>query len=1045
MREPRSPLQQAQQFLVHALGHEKVLTTGHKYLNDTEKLRTWLEVIRSNVLPSTDPRLRNKVLPQEIADLITADMARDAIRAMVSNEPWPEQDDIPEPRPISDFDQQEIFRDPQRGIPGIGASSRLRLRKFFDTASGDFFTAPETRVYGRSVERFRTAVREWAWRTQKELFIDDFDGTGEMELPRQDYLERYGGSYEDTSDGTLLNEFFSMSGQKVGNYVGNVKHLHDEEGGNEFEEMEEELEEVLNTAQNRAEHVSFHAEVEGDEEPYTHGGAHVTFQFDIEWEGGMDTDGDTYVWPEEERDYATIPKSWGGAYDSRRFFANMLDEAFPSYSEDTNWEVSSDYLEVTFSLNFDGSTPDEFDSFCDEMISEIDGDYDEIFQKIRRKLVQEDYLPPNDFDRLGDDIVEQSNELKNWEVLGIDDDDNIDDDGQVWFNFKPLGVGASASTMVYLPGKFPGLIGDTIEALRSVFGNPGEIDKRMVNPGVLFTNMSIEKSKPLVDAANGYVEQQLEFDFGDQYNRPSYEPIDFGHAMIRLNIDGSQGVYFTMKLIVEASSDEADIKGAFEFMRFIDRYPNQIIKVVTDTYEAFLQNKLDEIKDRERKMLDGTDMNTLSRALELQMGGAANNGEQGAEQGMLVIMFIQQNWDKFNRFEKDAAVNNYLRPMFMGSARPYGMWTNDEEKPSHWDGIVRAKMGVAKVPNAGFYKWGGGWKPEPSVLAKMQHRLGMNPEDSVTAEKKLDGLSPDERSKAMAALVAGDREEFVRIIRGTDADSDPAMAGGPIVRNARGERMAESLEQQIGRIDNILSEREPIDLRLYKVALGCVVDLGISGLDNQIENQIRGIKEVTTVSHRVELERQVGASVAYRVYDVKFELYGQQARDTYRDSTLVPAMNREVEGLKVVERGPVQSVDNPLREWGGLGYAAPPYDHYLPTMPTPRIALQSVLEDWVEGGVQIYDTPMNTNQMRYHVMMPVSDLWEYVSRYYRGTKTDFDGRYKKYIKDGAQMPVYIALGQNGRVKITGNEDLIWFAKKSGEDELPVFFSYQRQV
>mgnify|MGYP003628308294 CR=1 FL=1 len=212
-----------------------------------------------------------------------------------------------------------------------------------------------------------------------------------------------------------------------------------------------------------------------------------------------------------------------------------------------------------------------------------------------------------------------------------------------------------------------------------------------------------------------------------------------------------------------------------------------------------------------------------------------------------------------------------------------------------------------------------------------------------------------------------------------------------------------------------------------------------------IENQIRGIKEVTTVSHRVELERQVGASVAYRVYDVKFELYGQQARDTYRDSTLVPAMNREVEGLKVVERGPVQSVDNPLREWGGLGYAAPPYDHYLPTMPTPRIALQSVLEDWVEGGVQIYDTPMNTNQMRYHVMMPVSDLWEYVSRYYRGTKTDFDGRYKKYIKDGAQMPVYIALGQNGRVKITGNEDLIWFAKKSGEDELPVFFSYQRQV
>jgi hypothetical protein len=43
------------------------------------------------------------------------------------------------------------------------------------------------------------------------------------------------------------------------------------------------------------------------------------------------------------------------------------------------------------------------------------------------------------------------------------------------------------------------------------------------------------------------------------------------------------------------------------------------------------------------------------------------------------------------------------------------------------------------------------------------------------------------------------------------------------------------------------------------------------------------------------------------------------------------------------------------------------------------------------------------------------------------------------------MPVYVALGQNGRVRLTGGEDLIWFAKKSGLKELPVFFSYQRQV
>ena len=133
-----------------------------------------------------------------------------------------------------------------------------------------------------------------------------------------------------------------------------------------------------------------------------------------------------------------------------------------------------------------------------------------------------------------------------------------------------------------------------------------------------------------------------------------------------------------------------------------------------------------------------------------------------------------------------------------------------------------------------------------------------------------------------------------------------------------------------------------------------------------------------------------------------------------------------------------------MREYG-LGARVPPPDRNVPRMVTPAIALDTVLADWAEGGVQIYDTPMNTNQMQYHVMVSVDELWKYCSRYYRGTKTDFDGRYKNFIRTGPRMPVYVALGQNGRMRITGGEDLVWFAKKSGLKELPVFFSYQRQV
>ena len=258
----------------------------------------------------------------------------------------------------------------------------------------------------------------------------------------------------------------------------------------------------------------------------------------------------------------------------------------------------------------------------------------------------------------------------------------------------------------------------------------------------------------------------------------------------------------------------------------------------------------------------------------------------------------------------------------------------------------------------------------------------------------------------------------------------------------------ESIEDQISRIDALLNERRPIDLRIYKVDIGCKVDTAIAGNDKQIEDQIRGIQDVTTVRHLAEFQKPLSPSSVYRVYQIKFERYGQETRDEFRDLKLIPAINsKQVTGVSTFGHiGQVTSVDNPLREeWGGLGYAAGMAPEPGPKMPTPAVGMEDLIQDWSEGGVKVYDTPMNTNQMQYHVMMDVDDLWNYCSRYYRGSKTDFDGRYRHFIARGAQMPVYIALGQNGRAKITGNEDLIWFAKQAGEDQVPVFFSYQKQV
>ena len=92
-----------------------------------------------------------------------------------------------------------------------------------------------------------------------------------------------------------------------------------------------------------------------------------------------------------------------------------------------------------------------------------------------------------------------------------------------------------------------------------------------------------------------------------------------------------------------------------------------------------------------------------------------------------------------------------------------------------------------------------------------------------------------------------------------------------------------------------------------------------------------------------------------------------------------------------------------------------------------------------------YDRPMANANMQYHVMVDTEELLPYLSRVYRNPKDAFDADYQYFIKNGAENPVYVAVGKNGRIRITGNEDVVWFAKKAGLEQVPVFFSYQMQV
>jgi hypothetical protein len=122
-----------------------------------------------------------------------------------------------------------------------------------------------------------------------------------------------------------------------------------------------------------------------------------------------------------------------------------------------------------------------------------------------------------------------------------------------------------------------------------------------------------------------------------------------------------------------------------------------------------------------------------------------------------------------------------------------------------------------------------------------------------------------------------------------------------------------------------------------------------------------------------------------------------------------------------------------------------PQQDAVQKMETPRSSLESALQDWVAGSVMAYDVAVNSRDMRYTVMLPIEELLPYISREFRAPMDAFDGMYQHFIQNGPKAPVYVALGKNGRIKITGNEDIVWFAKRAGLKEVPVFISYQQQA
>jgi len=247
--------------------------------------------------------------------------------------------------------------------------------------------------------------------------------------------------------------------------------------------------------------------------------------------------------------------------------------------------------------------------------------------------------------------------------------------------------------------------------------------------------------------------------------------------------------------------------------------------------------------------------------------------------------------------------------------------------------------------------------------------------------------------------------------------------------------------------DNLPSVQQevvnPLDVRLYEIDYVMSYPLGQGFEITDIHNIVRAIPDVTTVRTVGNAKRSQG-NRSVSLQRLKFALKGQRSRMDWVQQVLLPQIR------KIDSRIRLHKVDRAELISTSRGKVTESYGYFNSTQRqspgrlTPRPTIQHLIDDWVEGGV-MYDAPTNINLTRYSVMMPVEDLKHLCGREPRKHGHHFDAGYEYFIQNGPRDPIYLAIGKNGRAKITGNEDDLRYAIKAGVEEVPVFISYQRQV
>jgi len=988
---------------------------------------------------------------------------------------YDEKDEDTDLRPISDFDDQELFRDRQRGIQGIGADARLRLRKFEEPMTVGAFAVPEHRTYGAHVPGFVDAVREWAVNGQREQFVGD---DGEIKIPRFEDLIRRGGSYGDNKDGSILNSFVNVLNDLVdkhedprhdpyNDYRDAERDYDDEEDEMEnlWEEYRERVDELNDYASNTLEHAYASGDVDGDEEPYIYASGGITYEIPLGWPDYGEGPSSDYIYALDDKGEPIedfwIPKPWGGNWADRSNFISILDDSVNYYPEETEWTIDTDendkpILEVRHTIQCeDCREPDDFDNFIDFIKSECDDDFRANREKIRKALVEGEYAMPSDWDNLEDDFSEMEESLENFSVFGVGDGD-----GEVIFSLKPASqrAGWGLLTGIRWPYNADSELSNTA-TLQRIFGG---IPKRFgitnflhLQPNGRGNNLFQKSFKGLQDAANEFAKRQLELPYGPEYEK-KYEPmalaknIELGLYLAEKPDDldpGALQLAFTMRVTTLSEDSMDDIGHSFNFVRYIDKNMDKLKQAVSDAFEdtiiSFHQQRMSDL----RLMLDGSKALRTIRRIKLRYSDAADQGSESHMAIMKNTLWAEQNLPKMKSGAERFVTTELLAKLFLGGP---GRWDESAKLPvfpngNSFEDEVKGRMvklgasfSQKEAYNASYLAG----EPEGEVYSQ-DFRDG-SPEGE-TEPTTLQGTMGEPRSAgAPRVSPEEDPEIFQEIYRRLQKKVLKKK-----VKSHLTEKIAEKKRLQKQQVRELVkSKLSEADLgytqRTYKINFRIAMAKEHGGKREETENEMRAVPGVGTVKIIQGSTRQDGSNY-YADVLIKFHLLGKRSVVQYIRLELLPAL-RAIEGLSVLRMDQYEEVTT-MREWSDAyaGFGPSPGQGKERAVPTPTI--DAIAQDWMSVGKD--GMGIRASSLAHSVgdvtMIPVIELMRYLgSNYFSATTTELETLKQQIINKGPDI-VQVAIGQNGRIKVTSGNDTVLAAKDIGLKELPVTFSLALQV